>query len=81
MADLKSIPGERVCDLVDGRLKDDACAQALSALLSDPQEVQTWYAFHVVGDCEVRNWRHHLATMLFWSGLSGVWRWSRDGLL
>lgn len=50
MADLKSIPGERVCDLVDGRLKDDACAQALSALLSDPQEVQAWYAFHVVGD-------------------------------
>lgn len=50
MTDLKSNPGERVCDLVDGRLQDDACAQALSALLSDPQAVQTWYTYHVVGD-------------------------------
>jgi len=50
VTDLKSIPDERVCDLVDGRLQDEVCAQALSALLSDPQAVQSWYAYHVVGD-------------------------------
>lgn len=50
MSDLKSIPGESVSDLVDGRLQREACEQAVSALLSDPQAVQTWYAYHVVGD-------------------------------
>jgi len=50
MNELNSKSRARVCDLVDGRLPDEECAQALNALLADPQSVQTWHAYHVVGD-------------------------------
>jgi len=50
MKDLDLISGERISDLVDGRLPDAECAQALQDLLSDPQAHETWYAYHVVGD-------------------------------
>lgn len=50
MKDLDLTVGERVSDLVDGRLSESECALALQDLLSDPQARKTWYAYHVVGD-------------------------------
>lgn len=50
MEKMNSIPNERVCDLVDGHMPDGECAQAFDALLSDRQAVQTWHAYHVIGD-------------------------------
>jgi sigma-E factor negative regulatory protein RseA len=50
MKNLNSMHCERICDMVDGRLSEDECAQALQALASDPQAMQTWHAYHVVGD-------------------------------
>lgn len=50
MKDLDLTAGERVSDLVDGRLPDSECAQVLQDLLSDPQARKTWYAYHLVGD-------------------------------
>lgn len=50
MNDLNSLSRERVSALVDGRLQGDACAQALDDVLSDPQSLQIWHAYHVVGD-------------------------------
>lgn len=41
---------EGVSALVDGDWRDPAIAQALDALLADPQLVQTWYTYQVVGD-------------------------------
>lgn len=42
-----SVSGERLSDLMDGRLQD---AGALADMLSDPQAVQTWHLYHLVGD-------------------------------
>ncbi|MES2950195.1 MAG: sigma-E factor negative regulatory protein [Pseudomonadota bacterium] len=50
MKKLKSIPNEHISDFVDGHLPDEECAQALDDLLSDPQAMKTWHAYHVVGD-------------------------------
>lgn len=50
MEQMNSIPNERICDLVDGQLQDAECAQALDALLSDTSALQTWHAYHVIGD-------------------------------
>nr|WP_295773041.1 sigma-E factor negative regulatory protein [Rhodoferax sp.] len=47
---MNSIPNERVCDLVDGRVPDGECVQAFEALLSDDQAAQTWHTYHVIGD-------------------------------
>jgi sigma-E factor negative regulatory protein RseA len=41
---------ESVSALVDGDWHDQAVAGALDALLDDPQLVQTWHAYQVVGD-------------------------------
>lgn len=41
---------ESVSALVDGDWHDPAVAGALDALLDDPQLVQTWHAYQVVGD-------------------------------
>jgi sigma-E factor negative regulatory protein RseA len=50
MEKMNSIPNERICDLVDGYEPDGVHAQALDALLSNRQAVQTWHAYHVIGD-------------------------------
>jgi sigma-E factor negative regulatory protein RseA len=50
MEKMNSIPKERVCDLVDGHVPDGECAQAIDTLLSDRQAMQTWHAYHVIGD-------------------------------
>ncbi len=50
MKNLTSIAGEQVCDLVDGRLTDADGATALQTVLSDPQALQAWHAYHVIGD-------------------------------
>ena len=50
MEKLNSITSERVCDLVDGHVPDSEFAQAFDALLSSHQAVQTWHAYHVIGD-------------------------------
>ena len=50
MEKMNSIPNERICDLVDGQLRGADCVQALDALLSDPLAMQTWHAYHVIGD-------------------------------
>ncbi len=50
MKNLNATSNEQVCDLVDGRLTDAESAHALHATLSDPQSLQTWHAYHVIGD-------------------------------
>lgn len=50
MKNLNSIASEQVCDLVDGRLTDADGAQVLQGVLSDPQALQAWHAYHVIGD-------------------------------
>ena len=50
MEKINSIPNERVCDAMDGRIRDDVSAPAFEALLDDVQAVQTWHAYHVIGD-------------------------------
>ncbi len=50
MDKMDSIPNERICDLMDGHIQGDTCAQAFEALLCDRQAVQTWHAYHVIGD-------------------------------
>ncbi|MFZ3128738.1 MAG: sigma-E factor negative regulatory protein [Rhodoferax sp.] len=50
MNELTPLSGERLSALVDGGLQGDDCAQALASLLSEPQSVHTWHAYHVVGD-------------------------------
>lgn len=50
MNDQISLANQRVSDLADGCLPDGPDGQALSALLSDPQSLQTWHAYHVAGD-------------------------------
>jgi len=47
MNDQISLANQRVSDLADGCLPDGA---ELSALLSDPQSLRTWHAYHVAGD-------------------------------
>lgn len=50
MNDFTTNPAERVSALADGCLQEDEVAQALAAVLSDPGAMQTWHAYHVVGD-------------------------------
>lgn len=50
MEKMNSIPNERICDLVDGHVPDGEGAHAIDALLSDRQALQTWHAYHVIGD-------------------------------
>ena len=50
MEKMNLVPNERICDLVDGQLQGDACAQAFDALLSDRRAIQTWHTYHVIGD-------------------------------
>lgn len=50
MNDFTTNPAERVSALADGCLQEDEVAQALAAVLSDPRAMQTWHAYHVVGD-------------------------------
>lgn len=50
MNELTPLSGERLSALADGGLRGDECAQALGLLLSQPQAMQTWHAYHVVGD-------------------------------
>ena len=50
MEKMNLIPNERISDLVDGHEPAGACAQALEALLSNRQAMQTWHAYHVIGD-------------------------------
>lgn len=50
MEKMNSFPNERVCDLVDGHVPDGVSVQAFDALLSDRQAMQTWHAYHVIGD-------------------------------
>lgn len=50
MNELTPLSGERLSALVDGGLEDGDCAQTLNILLSQPQAMQTWHAYHVVGD-------------------------------
>lgn len=47
MNDQISLANQRVSDLADGCLSD---GDALGALLSDPQSLQTWHAYHLAGD-------------------------------
>lgn len=50
MNDQILLANQRVSDLVDGCLLDGPDGEALSALLSDPQSLQTWHAYQVAGD-------------------------------
>jgi sigma-E factor negative regulatory protein RseA len=50
MDKMNSIPNERVCDLVDGHVPDGDHAQDLDAVLTDSHAMQTWHAYHVIGD-------------------------------
>ena len=52
MNEIKPIIGtwENISALADGDLQGDACEQALTALLTDPQAIQTWHTYQVVGD-------------------------------
>ncbi len=50
MEKLNSIPNEHVSDLVDGQSQDGEIGQAFDALLSDSEAMQTWHAYHVIGD-------------------------------
>ncbi len=50
MEKMNSISNERVCDLMDGRDAVGMPARAFDALLADPQAVQAWHAYHVIGD-------------------------------
>lgn len=50
MNECPPLSGERLSALVDGGLQGDERAQALGALLSEPQSAVTWHAYHVVGD-------------------------------
>lgn len=50
MNEFTTNPTERVSALADGCLQEDEVAQALAAVLSDPRAMQTWHAYHVVGD-------------------------------
>ena len=50
MDKMNSIPNERVCDLVDGRVPNGECARGFEALLCDAEAVQTWHTYHVIGD-------------------------------
>lgn len=50
MKNFTTNPAECVSALADGCLKDAEVAQALAAVLSDPHAMQTWHAYHVVGD-------------------------------
>lgn len=50
MNDFTTNPAERVSALADGCFQEDEAAQALAAVLSDPRTMQTWHAYHVVGD-------------------------------
>ncbi len=50
MNDRILLANQRVSDLVDGCLPDGTDGEALSALLSDPQSVQTGHAYQVAGD-------------------------------
>lgn len=43
-------PVERISALADGCLQGDELAQALTDVLSDPCAMQTWHAYHLVGD-------------------------------
>lgn len=50
MDDMTPLSKERISALVDGDLQGDACAQTVSALLTDAEAVRTWHAYQVVGD-------------------------------
>jgi sigma-E factor negative regulatory protein RseA len=41
---------ERISALVDGDLRGDACARAVTELLDDKEAVRTWHTYQVVGD-------------------------------
>lgn len=41
---------ERISALVDGDLRGDACARAVTELLDDEEAVVTWHTYQVVGD-------------------------------
>lgn len=61
---------ERISELVDGDLRGDACARAVSELLDDKEAVRTWHTYQVVGDvlrsAELAPTRNDLA---FWEKL------------
>jgi sigma-E factor negative regulatory protein RseA len=50
MEKMNSISNERVCDLMDGHDADGIRARAFDALLADRQAIETWHAYHVIGD-------------------------------
>lgn len=61
---------ERISALIDGDLRGDACANAVSELLDDREAVRTWHTYQVVGDvlrsAELAPTRNDLA---FWEKL------------
>ena len=50
MSNPNPLPLERISALVDGRLPADEWAQAMDAMAEDPQAVQTWHAYQLIGD-------------------------------
>lgn len=50
MTNLKFNTNERISSLVDGDLSAEDLSLALDAMLDDPQSMQTWHTYQVVGD-------------------------------
>ena len=50
MEKMNSIPNESISDLADGYGSDDAYTGAMNELLSNRRAMQTWHAYHVIGD-------------------------------
>ena len=50
MTNLEFNTNERISSLLDGDLHGDELSLTLDALLEDPQSMQTWHTYQVVGD-------------------------------
>lgn len=50
MEKMNTVSNERVCDLMDGHDADGMHVQAFEDLLADPEAIQTWHTYHVIGD-------------------------------
>lgn len=50
MNDVSSLSAERISALVDGQLEGEQFAQVVTDLVSDPDFMQTWLTYHIVGD-------------------------------
>lgn len=50
MNEVNATSRERISALVDGDLRGDACAAAVSSVLDDRDAIRTWHTYQVVGD-------------------------------